>query len=131
MKSRNYGTWEDLGRIPVISTKIIDSAPTQASHNTAGAASLLIVIKRVDRCLARQLKQQAGKGRVGDEELDEVLQRLPVVLQSAAVVLYAYSGRGFFKRFLLSSYDEGQFLKLTNQIKDAMHVSHPQMQHIL
>ena len=37
-------------------------------------------------------------------------------------MLSAYSGRGFFKRFLLSSHDETKFVSLGEEINQAMHV---------
>ena len=56
-------------------------------------------------------------------DLDADLQKLHALIKDAAVVLSSYTGRGFFKRFLLSSYDEGKFTTLTRDIHGAMQVS--------
>ena len=90
----------------------------------------MAVIKRVDRFLAHRIKKAQGSGKKADkadDETDEVLemalQKLHVLIQDAAFVLSAYTGRGFFKRFLLSSYDEGKFTTLTSSIHETMQVS--------
>ena len=91
----------------------------------------MAVIKRVDRFLAQRIKRsQRGSGKKADkaddetdEDLEMALQKLHVLIQDAAIVLSAYTGRGFFKRFLLSSYDEGKFTTLTSNIHETMQVS--------
>eukprot|EP00798_Chlamydomonas_sp_ICE-L_P009671 gene9671-8494_t len=97
---------------------LIYSRAAQAAHNTKGATRLLINIKRIDRCLARVT---SNSSTTPNEDLQASLRRLPEILQRAAVVLSAYTGRGFFKRFLLSTHDEEQFKQLTDDISDAMH----------
>ena len=102
----------------------------QAAHNTQGASRLLAVIKRVDRFLAQRMKKSVSKKKKDadnadetDEDLEMALKKLHALIQDAAVVLSAYTGRGFFKRFLLSSYDEGKFTSLTSRIHETMQVS--------
>jgi hypothetical protein len=44
------------------------------------------------------------------------------VLAKAAKLLFAYSGRGFLMRFVLSTHDEGTFKQLTGEISEFMKV---------
>ncbi|GAX73621.1 hypothetical protein CEUSTIGMA_g1072.t1 [Chlamydomonas eustigma] len=78
---------------------LIYSGAAQACQNTVEAKRLLKFIQQVDRFLA---KQACAPGSI--------------------LLLSAYSGRGFFRRFLLSSHDKGQFTRLTTEITDAMHI---------
>jgi hypothetical protein len=99
----------------------------QAAHNATDAVRLLAYLKTVDLRLARLMvmvarkTSEAGRKLCGD--LKGYFKELVKLLDMAAKVMYAYSGRGFLMRSLLSTHDSSMFKSIETNTRNVMQVS--------
>ena len=98
---------------------------TQTAHIPAAAASLLDILKTVDRGIVGLMKPGGAGGAaksITHPDIKKALASLELLLQQAGTALSVYSGRGFLVRFISAGSDQGKFQGLHTKIRDCMGV---------